>query len=146
MYTSEILGSDGRKLRGPQMLSRLQVLVLRASARAEPKSGSEPSCTSTPSGTDGEDSFDEYYGNRPDGPKCGELVSSRFPTPVDSDNEDDDEVSEDHKRRAALGKRTANRSGRAGGQAIRGKSCSGQMAAGSGSTDKRVTGGHPSKT
>jgi hypothetical protein len=149
MYTAEMPGPDVKKISRPQVLSQLQAMVLRAAGRAKPSSESEPSCTSTTSGADGEDSVDEWYANHPEEPKCGDLVSSRLPTPIGTpvhwDNEDG-ELSEDQKRCIALGKRMAERSGRAGGQAIRGKSCSNQMAAGSGSTDTRVIGGHPSKT
>jgi hypothetical protein len=72
-------------------------------------------------------------------------ASSRVSTPVNSDNEDQEEMTEDQKRYLASAKRRAAKSGRAGGQAIGGESCSSQMAASSGSTDTRVTGGHPSK-
>jgi hypothetical protein len=146
MYTSEMLGPDGKKIRGPQVLSSLQVMVLRAGARFEPRLGSDASGVTTTSGTDGEDSVDEYYRNHPEEPKCGDLVSSRLPTPVGSDNEDQEEMSENQKRCLASAKRKAEKSGRAGGQAIRGESCSNQMAAGLGSTGTRVTGDHPSKT
>jgi hypothetical protein len=128
--------------------------ILRAVARSEPIPESETSCTTTTSGTDGEDSVDEYYRNHPEEPKCGDLVSSRLPTlassrastPVNSDNEDQEEMTEDQKRHLASAKRRVAKSGRAGGQATRGKSRSSQMDAGSGSTDTRVEGGHPSKT
>jgi hypothetical protein len=94
-------------------------------------------------------SVDEWCGNHPEEPKCGNLVSSRLPTqigtPVNPDDEDEG-LSEDQKRCIALEKGMAERSGREGGGAIRGESSSGEMAAGSGSTDTRVPGCHLSKT
>jgi hypothetical protein len=50
------------------------------------------------------------------------------------------------KRQLSKAKRMPRKSGRPGGQAIRGQSGSSRTAAGLGSTDTYVTGGHPSKT
>jgi hypothetical protein len=42
-------------------------MVLRTVARTESNPGSEASCTTTTSGTDGEDSVDGFYRNHPEG-------------------------------------------------------------------------------
>jgi hypothetical protein len=118
MYTPEMLGPDGTpKNGGPQRLSSTQALALRAAARSAPSS-SGPSRTRTPSTstTEGEDSVDEWYREHPEVPKCGKEVSSRLPTPLNSDNEDEEEYrSKDQTRCLSPAKRMAGRARRTGG-------------------------------
>jgi hypothetical protein len=121
MYTPEMLGPDGNpKNGGPQKLSNTQVLALRSAARSAPSSRG-PSIPGTPSTSRGR--------------KYGKEVSSRLPTPLNSDNEDDaDDMTEDQKGCLASAKR---RAGRAGGRVT---------VAGSEKTDAGVARSHSSKT
>jgi hypothetical protein len=120
----------------PQKLSETQAFCLKAAARSAPSSsGPTRSGTSSTSTTEGEDSVDEWYQALPDVPNCGKEVSSRLPTQLNSDNEDDaDEMTEDQERCLESTKR---RAGRAGG-------C--DTVAGSGETGTRVAQSHPPKT
>jgi hypothetical protein len=144
MYTAEMLGPEGKNKSGPQLLTPRDVAFMRAAARATKKPVSyTPSTSATTTDMEGQDSVDEYYADH--------YVSSRLPTPagtpVNSDNEDiQEEMSEDQKRHLATAKRKAEKSGRAGGQAIRGESGSSQMAAGSGETGTCATRCRPPKT
>jgi hypothetical protein len=112
MYRPDMLDEDlNTKNGGPQRLSSTQALVLRAAACSAPSS-SGPTRPGTPSTstTEGEDSVDEWYQAHPEVPKCGKEVSSRLPTPLNSDNQDDaDEMTEDQKRCLASAKRKSAR-------------------------------------
>jgi hypothetical protein len=94
MYTPERLGPDGKpKNGGLQVLSSTQAFVLRAAAQELAKaSGPSESCTPSTSGTEGEDSVDEWYCDHPEVPKCGKKASSSFPTPMNSEDDDSDDL------------------------------------------------------
>jgi hypothetical protein len=86
MFTPEMLGQDGKRIMDPQKLTPEQAERQRTAARATQKSSAEPSASVAPgteetSGTEGEDSVDEFYGNHPEIPKCGQSVSLRAATP-----------------------------------------------------------------
>jgi hypothetical protein len=92
MFTPEMLGHDGKRTMEPQNLTPEQAERQRAVAREIRKSSAGPlasvasgteeqSGTEVTSGTEGEDSVDEFYRNHPEIPKCGQVISSRSPTP-----------------------------------------------------------------